>query len=372
MIYFIADFGYFGNNDNHIILEQNCQQLKKAIEKNDTKSILLLGGDNFYPRGIENDDDIKLELFRDMFNFLPKDNIFGVLGNHDYGGQIKYQLTNPYFTCKKNFYIVNDGTIDYYMIDTTNIDYLSYTSILNVYENIFPEDNDDFHRVHQERIINDDNYNAILTWQNFKKQMESDLFENRRRLLEELDKSFEKSIENNKTIILVGHYPLQTFGSYYSINENCILMKHLAPLILKHNINFYISGHDHNNQHIYYTRDEIENNLSTVQHMNPNDDIIFINKILKEYSTIKKQNTKYEKENGLHMYICGSFIDTYYGYYKTIEDIRHFQAIVNVIFFNSDKQSYLTIKNEDQFKSILFSFVDIKTNKEYYSCRHNF
>ena len=45
--------------------------------------------------------------------------------------------------------------------------------------------------------------------------------------------------------ILVGHYPILSYGMY-GVNKNLFIK--LYPILSKHNVKYYISGHDHNLQ----------------------------------------------------------------------------------------------------------------------------
>lgn len=384
MIYFIGDFGYFGCDENEHKLIKHISKIKENMKNNTNsnnhidnenmnngKNILLLGGDNFYPYGIEHEKDIKLNLFGKYFNFMKKNQIYGVLGNHDYGGCINYQLNNKFFNCEKNFYIINKGNIDIYMIDTTVIDYITHTHLSKVYENIFPEEHESFHKLHQYRIQHDYSYNSINEWTKFKKKMLYDLFNNRNRVLHELDASLKKSYDNKKTIILVGHYPLQSYGSYYINNGQNITFKHLVPLILKYNINYYICGHDHNNQHLHYSYDDLENIQTIIQFKLTMDDNEFINKTMNEYmkTKIERTNNTINNTNNLkkelHTFICGSFVETYYGYYSNMLEIYRSLEKHHAVNFDSTRNAYLKITPSK--KSILISFIDAKTNKDFYS-----
>lgn len=386
MIYFIGDFGYFGCDINEHTLINNITKLKQHMIENNTtnennvdeETMLLLGGDNFYPMGIEHDKDIKLKLFGNYFNFLNKHQIHGVLGNHDYGGYINYQLNNNYFNCKKNLYVINKGTIDLFMIDTTVIDYNTYTPVVKVYENIFPKEHNLFHKTHEFNKKNDKKYNAFNELQKFKKRMLMDLFNNRRTMLKELDNSLHKSYKNGKTIVLVGHYPLQSYGSYYSHNDNNTIFKHLVPLILKYNINYYICGHEHNNQHLYYSSNDLENIHNNIQNKLITDDVDFIDKTMEIYNKNKLESqsnkgyigVKNKNPDGLHIFICGSFVETYYGYFSNMLEIHHLHDKHYVVNFDASRKAYLKITPSK--KSILISFIDTETNKYFYSVCHHF
>ena len=93
MFYFLADFGHF-NERNHELLTNISILLERELPK-----FVLFGGDNFYPSGIIEsnkkyyENEFKIYFHKKLYN------IYGVLGNHDYMGNIKYQIQNPRF-CK--------------------------------------------------------------------------------------------------------------------------------------------------------------------------------------------------------------------------------------------------------------------------------
>lgn len=370
MLYFISDFGFFGDDETEDILKQNILCLKEKMEKDDeqnneqNESILLLGGDNFYPDGIEHNKDIKMILFGKYFDFLPKNRIYAVLGNHDYCGNVRLQLESQYFTCKPDFYVVKYKTLDVYMIDTTMIDYMTHTNLPRVYANIYPESFKAFQMQH-EIDVTKATYDSIRAWTRNKKRMLDDMYLKRRQLLKELDERLQKSTNEGREIVIVGHYPPQTYGSYYMHNNQNIVMKHLGPLILKHNINYFVCGHDHNNQHIYYTEDELDHLLRYVQYRTRFDDNDHFHITLQDHQNERK--TRKKQNNGLHIYVCGSFVETYSGPYMDKQQIN--RTVGNkVVKFDTNKKSYITIEATDD--NIIFNFIDTSTNTQYYSSIH--
>jgi hypothetical protein len=346
MIYFISDFGFFYCNEKYEKLKNNISKLKENIQKNNN-NILLLGGDNFYPDGLEHEKDIKLKRFGELFNFIPKTRMYATLGNHDYSGYTNLQYNNNYFTCKHSFYILPYENIDIYMIDTTVIDYTTYTLPLDVYRNLFPE---------KYIILNN---NSSLYIEDKNDIILNDLFMYRRIILERLDYQMRNSTSRNKKCIIVGHYPLQTYSYYNTINNKNNVFKHLLPLILKYNINCYICGHDHSNQHLNYSEKELldimDNQIKTQF-----DDYIFINQIMKYYLKIKCNTFK-----GLDIFICGTFVDTYkknhISNYMSINDDNKSYLINYEPFINS----YIIIEKKARY--IILRYIDVNTNEEYYS-----
>jgi hypothetical protein len=388
MLYFISDFGFY---NDHVcrrarMFKEHSISLQRSIEEDQDEKILLLGGDNFYPDGLYIEDE-RLIKFRDMFNYLKKDNICAVLGNHDYAGNIYNQFNNDYYTCNPNFYIINYKELHIYMIDTIVIDYYWY-QMEDVYKNIFKKEYNDFYDIHM-KSLNKEGYDRTGEWNNFNRKMKIDLFNYRRNMLRELDKSLERSVKNGKNIIIVGHYPLQSYGIYKRRNEYGAVLKHIGPLILKHKINIFIAGHDHTNQHIYYDADELEKKITEHEYIEPIfDDDIFINRIMEEYFDDKlNNNNALNNYNGIHMFICGTFVDSYenidislYTDDKPSGSIKNDNP--NLLFFNYTTHSYLIVcvdnnlhselQREQQSQSQDYAhtrvkFIDIVKNEEYYS-----
>lgn len=74
----------------------------------------------------------------------------------------------------------------------------------------------------------------------------------RNKMLNWLDKKLENS--KNTFNIIIGHYPIYTFGVYSNINPT--MLYYLYPLFKKHNVRLYLCGHEHNSQHIEINKKE--------------------------------------------------------------------------------------------------------------------
>ena len=87
MVYFIADFGDFTNKKLALL----TQLIRQNINNTD---LLLLGGDNIYPCGINTyNKKEKEKLFNIIFTNL-KEQSYAVLGNHDYMSNVKNMINN--------------------------------------------------------------------------------------------------------------------------------------------------------------------------------------------------------------------------------------------------------------------------------------
>ena len=118
------------------------------------------------------------------------------------------------------------------MIDTTLISPVSDTHLFEVLGNI--DSNKLFDIMSNKKTSNDKKMSIIR----------NALFLKRRELLEWLDNNMNNSKKSNKKIIVIGHYPIFSYGTYEFQNKENVCFKHLVPLFLKYKVKCYISGHD--------------------------------------------------------------------------------------------------------------------------------
>ena len=197
-IHLLGDIGEYSNTLKNIV---------KNININKTDDVILFLGDNFYPSGVNSIYDSNWNNLKKLENEVP---IWSVLGNHDYLGdissQIKFNLYN--WNLPNHYYKKTFDNIDFFFIDTS--------ILLPDYSNI------DYNivkcSIKQEPILKS---KEMIDW-----------------LEIELDKS-------NNPKILVGHYPIMSYG-VYGVNKKLFLQ--LYPILTKYNVKYYISGHDHNLQ----------------------------------------------------------------------------------------------------------------------------
>jgi hypothetical protein len=216
MIIFNA-FGDWGLDN--IIKKQSENSLIKYSIKNKPNFICLLG-DNFYENGVESVNDPKWRLFTECFN-SPKLNClwYPVLGNHDYlsnpNVQVEFSKLNSRWKMGNKFYSHIKNNILILFIDTVGLALNESTSLISDYNM----------KVHK---INKDYQTRQLKW---------------------IDTTLNK-FKNNSEIkwkIICGHYPIYSNGDHGNTNE---LIEILNPLLIKHSVDLYISGHDHSFQHI--------------------------------------------------------------------------------------------------------------------------
>jgi len=196
-IFLVGDIGAYNN-----ITKKVFKNIQEKQTKNDT---LLILGDNFYPYGITNEKDWA------QYNKLNiKLNTYCVLGNHDYLGDVQSQIDY-----KSNNWCMEDH---YYKktIDKYDIFFIDTSILTPDYSNI--------------------NYNIVKSKINKEPLKESAVILNW--LTEELEKS-------NNYKIVIGHYPIVSFGMY-GLNKK--LFETLFHIFKKYDVKCYISGHDHNLQ----------------------------------------------------------------------------------------------------------------------------
>ena len=79
-IYLIGDIGGYTESSKNIL-----ENINKKIKKED---VYILLGDNFYPNGVS---DISDSMW-DNIKLFGDNNIYPILGNHDYLGSVDAQL----------------------------------------------------------------------------------------------------------------------------------------------------------------------------------------------------------------------------------------------------------------------------------------
>ena len=206
-INFVGDIGGYNDITSTIF--------KNIIDNSNSNDIIVLLGDNFYPNGIKSIHDIDWKKFTDLNIPIVT---FSVLGNHDYLGsinaQIEYKSNN--WNMDNNYYKKTIDNYDLFFIDTS--------VIIPEYSNL--------------------NYNII------KSKLKEEPLEYSKKMLDWLDDELSKS---TRTKIVIGHYPIISFG-IYGINK--MLFKKLFPIFKKNNVSYYFSGHDHNLQIIDVTSED--------------------------------------------------------------------------------------------------------------------
>jgi len=260
-LFLLGDIGFFSNQLHNIV------DLIKPQLHNQNGIVLL--GDNFYPDGITQSCDIKIQNFHDIFYDIDSP-IYSILGNHDYlknpVAQINHTLWEmPHFYYKKEY-----SNVDLFFLDTV---------LFNIHHGVSKEKIENIHQNNIDNLIE-----KQLTW-----------FEL------ELKKSTKKKI-------VFGHYPIKTNGLYKEKKEDILMYQYLYPILKKYNVLAYISGHEHN-----------------IQYINRNIDNYKLNQIIIGSSS---EYRHWEKDYSTNRDMYDS-LDNYYGNLIFEEDIVKIQFINN-------------------------------------------
>lgn len=271
MIYFIADFGNFSplRYKPHKYLKRLIKSLLKVIKPDD---ILLLGGDHFYPKGINNNN--QLDSLLKVLHNIPCP-IYGVLGNHDYDGNIRLQMENSRINIT---YDVNTVQYLHHSIILINTVILLPTFMVAKNHNIHGCGHEDMEQ-HNLEICNTVN----------KMQLKA---------IKELDHVL-SGIQVKSRKIVVGHYPIKSNGNYKFSME--LMGKLLMPIFYKNNVELYLCGHEHNYQHHMWTADEMKSLIDSYDYNDLPHLREFYNNLI-----IQRCSSDYQ---GLHQYICGSSVN---------------------------------------------------------------
>jgi hypothetical protein len=189
-----SDFIFLGDTGTGTTSQyQVATGIKRFCNKYDCHFGLLLG-DNIYPIGIKTPDDRQMI---DKFEKPYKDlsfKFYPVLGNHDHYGSWLSQVKyrSEKWHIPSRFYKLNTLHADLFGIDTQK----------------FGDDQ--------------------IKW---------------------LDQELPKS---TKWKIVFGHHPVYSNGAH---GDTSYMKKKLLPIMKKHNVDFYLAGHDHNLEIIH--RDEM-------------------------------------------------------------------------------------------------------------------
>jgi tartrate-resistant acid phosphatase type 5 len=199
---------------------QVAAQMAKVSEKVGVHFIISTG-DNFYPSGVTSERDTLWKyLFEDVYDAPPLNVAwYPVLGNHDYGGnadaQILYSRRSERWKMPSRFYRrlipLKEDTLSKVMflfIDTTPLIPSSYGRGL--------------------AVAGQDTTSQLL-W---------------------ITKMLEDVLVNVRWTFVVGHHPIYTAGERRDNVETTEIRRILQPLFARGRVAGYLSGHEHNLQHL--------------------------------------------------------------------------------------------------------------------------
>jgi len=190
-------------------------------------------GDNVYWNGVDNVDDYRFkEVFEKVYNDKNLDVPWYMIGgNHDHLGnmqaQIDYTQRSQKWTFPNLFYKVQYA----FGKQQTKVDILFLDTIVLCGQTFDVEGR------------------SLFSWLTATWLVPDKPERKYEKLAQEQWKWLEEELAKSKAdyLFVVGHYPI------YTTSERPIkcLAKKLDPLLRKHKVNAYMSGHDHNLQHHY-------------------------------------------------------------------------------------------------------------------------
>ncbi|MBO0939283.1 metallophosphoesterase [Fibrella sp. HMF5335] len=207
----LADWGVGGLFHQQAVADQLNQYAGSL-----SPSFLVLAGDNFYTNGVQSVNDPKWQLsFEQVYSGSRLPQAFEIaLGNHDYQGnvqaQLDYALKHPRWQLPARYYtkvfVSNGVTVRLLILDTS--------PFINAYRQTptaYP-----------------------------------DILQNTDRQLQWADSVLTHSTE--MCTIVVGHHPIYSAGADHGDQPE--LINQLLPLLQKHKVPLYLSGHSHTLQHL--------------------------------------------------------------------------------------------------------------------------
>lgn len=207
----MGDWGRYG----HLGQKQVAAQMHKYGKLHNVQFVITTG-DNFYPIGVSSVTDVHWQ--RSFENVYIYDSLpvkwYPVLGNHDYmanpQAQIDYSANSSRWTMPARYHALKQKV--------SGLD-----SVLLVFADTNP-----FIPYH---------YGPDFSMADLKLQ---DTAVQTRWLQSTLKTS------NDRWKIVIGHHPFYSVGEH---GNNPALTQRLKPLLLQHQTDFYIAGHDHDLQH---------------------------------------------------------------------------------------------------------------------------
>lgn len=210
----IGDWGR-GTDAQHRV----AAEMGRAAAATNARFVLALG-DNFYEQGVESvDDPLWKSMFEDVYTHPALQVPWHVvLGNHDYYGnpqaQVDYTAHSPRWRMPQRYFKVADTNLDRADIDMFVIDTAPFIESYR---------KDPSSR--KGRNTSTQDVDAQLAW---------------------LDTQLGTARRTWK--LVVGHHTIHSGGSQHGDTPE--LIARLKPVLLRHGVQAYIAGHDHDMQHI--------------------------------------------------------------------------------------------------------------------------
>lgn len=210
----VGDWGRKGNyNQSNVAFQMGRTGEELNID------FVVSTGDNFYEDGLRSINDPVFEKsFSKIYTAKSlQKQWYSVLGNHDYRGNVKAQLSpnlrniDSRWICLRSF-ILNAEIVELFFIDTTPF-----------VDKYFLKPNPHHY-----------DWRGVMPRQHYLSN-----------LLKDLESALQNSTANWK--IVVGHHTIRSIGHHGETKE---LKKQLLPLLEANNVEMYINGHDHCLEHM--------------------------------------------------------------------------------------------------------------------------
>lgn len=222
----IGDFGGSPDPPYYSAVEAAVAERMGSIADAYQTSFTLALGDNFYDKGVKDVEDKRfVETFEDVFNAGSLQTPWYILaGNHDHHGnasaEIAYSKVSkrwnfPYYYYTTNYDIPGGKSLDIVMLDT-----------------VLLCGNTKYDSEHDQPIGPEDVFLAESQWAWIEQQLES---------------------SKANYLLVAGHFPVWSIAEH---GPTGCLVDRLDPLLYKYNVTAYLSGHDHNLQHLQTSKGE--------------------------------------------------------------------------------------------------------------------
>ncbi|HEU0006664.1 MAG TPA: metallophosphoesterase [Terriglobia bacterium] len=204
----LGDFGYPGKGGKPCGEHPDQRRVADAMFRYHTERMKfafgLTLGDNFYPKGVKDIKDPHWKCSWEDFYTRLEIPFYATLGNHDYrqnaDAQLEYSKGSKSFRMPAKYYTFAAGPVRFFALDTDE--------------------------------------GTLGFWS---KKPWSD--SQRNWLVEQLEK-----YRNTKWKVVYGHHPIYSYG--YHGNEERLVRK-LLPELKKYGVDVYLSGHEHDLQHLH-------------------------------------------------------------------------------------------------------------------------
>lgn len=221
----IGDWGGLPSFPYRTLIEEAvANHLGNLAESTASKFVLALG-DNFYFDGVSSVKDPRFqETYESVFKAVHSDiNWYLIAGNHDHNGNVTAQIAYSNLDKRWNYPDL------YYTLGFTIPGSAKTFSVVMI-DTVVLCGNSDHDMLYKQPEMPGSPEEAEKQWT----WIENQLKKNRAEYL-----------------LVAGHYPVFSVAEH---GPTGCLVERLMPLLYKYNVTAYLSGHDHNLQHLQYTK----------------------------------------------------------------------------------------------------------------------